>query len=291
MSAGASAPVRDGTPERGHGIRIALIWGVVTVIAVPLVVLVAGPHIPPFSGSEQSHDQHVANVLLTALATPVATFVWVYFGYSMVVFRQRGTAIEDGPPLQGNSRIQISWVAGTSALVLGLAIYGTFGLLGSASGAGGGQGPNPLAKPSDASKALEVQVIGQQWLWTFRYPAYGGVETPELVVPVGQEVAFHVTSLDVLHSFWAYELGVKADAVPGNDNVAYVKPLKVGSIQVRCAELCGLWHGHMTATGHVMTPADFAAWIAKQQQTYAGVTKVLPPYTHTYFPDPQRRAG
>jgi cytochrome c oxidase subunit 2 len=291
MSVSAATTAEGGAQEPRHGVRITLIWAGVTLVAVLLVVLVAGPHIPPFQGSVQSHDQHVVNVILTALATPVATLIWVYFGYSIVVFRQRGETIEDGPPLRGDARAQISWLVVTSVMVLGLAVYGTVGLFGSSSGAGGGQGPSPLAKPADAGRALEVQVIGQQWLWTFRYPAYGGVETAELALPVGQEVAFHVTSLDVIHSFWAYELGVKADAVPGSDNVAYVKALKVGSVQVRCAELCGLWHGHMNTTAHVMTQPAFAAWIADQESANAAVTKNLPPYKHFYFPDPQRRAG
>ena len=74
------------------------------------------------------------------------------------------------------------------------------------------------------------------------------------MLPAGREIEFHVTSLDVVHSFWAIELGVKADAVPGNDNVAYVKPEQMRAIQVRCAELCGLWHGDMTATARVVRP-------------------------------------
>lgn len=133
------------------------------------------------------------------------------------------------------------------------------------------------------------RVIGQQWLWTFRYPSYGGVETPELALPVNREVEFHVTSLDVDHSFWAYELGVKADAIPGSDNVAFLKALQTGSFQIRCAELCGLWHGHMNTTGQVMTQAGFAAWIAATEQKYAGVTKYLPPYSAVYYPVPLRR--
>ena len=54
-----------------------------------------------------------------------------------------------------------------------------------------------------------------------------------------------MTSLDVIHSFWAYQLGVKADANPGVNNVAYTKPMHTGTVTVRCAELCGLWHGAM----------------------------------------------
>ena len=265
-----SAVSSGGKPEPSHGRRIAVIWAVVTVIAVALVIFVAGPHIPPFNGSLQASDQHDVNVALLALATPIATLIWVYFGYSIAVFRQGAGPIADGPPLTGDSRIQVVWLAVTSVMVLGLAAFGTVGLLGSSHGAGGGQGPHPLSNPPASSDPLQVQVIGQQWLWTFRYPGYGGVETPTLVLPANRWVEFHVTSLDVIHSFWAYELGVKADAVPGSDNVAFVKTTKTESVQVRCAELCGLWHGHMNLTGQVMTPDQFSAWIAAQQVEVPG---------------------
>ena len=290
MSTGAATAARpEGEPR--HGLRIAVMWAVFTVIVTPLIIFVVGPHVPPFDRSVQSHDQHVVNVTLLTLTVPVVGVIWVYFGYSIVVFRQHGDAISDGPPQTGNSRIQILWLAITSVIVLGLAAYGTVGLFGGSHGAGGGQGPNPLAKPPNASQALQVQVIGQQWLWTFRYPSYGGVETTDLVIPVGRTIAFHVTSLDVDHSFWAYELGVKADAIPGADNVAYVQPLKTGSFQIRCAELCGLWHGHMNTNGRVVTQAGFAVWIAATERRYAGVTRYLPPYSKVYYPAPLRRAG
>jgi cytochrome c oxidase subunit II len=286
-SAAAGGPA----PEQRHGIRILSIWAVLTVIAVPIVIWVVGPHIPPYSGSVQSHDQHKINILLTAIAIPVALLVWVYLLYSAAVFRQRGQQIVDGPPVTGGPQVAITWLAVTSVMVLALAVVGTTELFGGSHGSGGGQGPTPLAKPSRAASALQVQVIGQQWLWAFRYPGYGGVETPTLVVPVNTQIAFHVTSLDVAHSFWAYELGVKADAIPGNDNVAYVEPTKLESFQIRCAELCGLWHGHMNTTGQVVSKAGFAAWIALQRVRYRGVTKDLPAYRPYYYPDPQRRAG
>jgi cytochrome c oxidase subunit 2 len=290
----AVAGTGTGAPEPRHGIRIAAIWAAASIVCVPLVIFVLGPHIPPHHASQQATDQHDINVTLSALATPIVLMVWVYFGYALTVFRQpRGAAaLVDGPPLEGDPRIQLTWLAATSAIVLGLAVFGTVDLLSSsAAGAGGGEGPNPLSKPADVASALEVQVIGQQWLWTFRYPSYGGIETPYLVLPVNREIAFHVTSLDVAHSFWAYELGVKADAIPGNDNVAYLRPLQVRSFQIRCAELCGLWHGHMNTTGQVMSQAGFANWIAQQQQSYSAVGKQLPPYSHTYFPVPLRRAS
>ena len=150
--------------------------------------------------------------------------------------------------------------------MLALAVWGSYTLIVSSHGAGGGQGPNPDALPPNYKQALQVQVIGQQWNWTYRFPAYGSLETAQLELPVGADVELHVTSLDVAHSFWAYQLGVKADAVPGVDNIAFVHPRKLGTFSIRCAELCGLWHGHMFQTGQVVTAPQFTAWIAPQKQ-------------------------
>lgn len=285
-----AAAVGSTGSEPRHGVRIAAIWAVATAIVLPLVIWVVGPHIPPGSMSQQTHDQHQVDVILTALAVPIVLMIWVYFAYAVRVFRQEGTAVVDGPPITGNRRIEATWLIATSALVLGLAVFGTADLL-TTGGAGGGEGPNPVAKPADASSALQVQVIGQQWLWTFRYPSYGGVETNTLELPVNREIEFHVTSLDVVHSFWAIELGVKADAVLGADNIAFEKSRRTGPFQVRCDELCGLWHGHMNSTGKVLSAPAFAAWIAQQQSSNAAVTKTLPPYARVYFPAPLRNAS
>ena len=104
-----------------------------------------------------------------------------------------------------------------------------------------------------------MQVIAQQWEFTYRYPTYGGIETAHLELPVGRQIEFHVTSLDVIHSFWAPRLGVKADANPGVDNVAYVKPEEERTFELHCSELCGLWHGYMFDTGQMVSEAAFAA--------------------------------
>ncbi|HEY8769123.1 MAG TPA: cytochrome c oxidase subunit II [Thermoleophilaceae bacterium] len=286
MTTGALAPAPVPATR-----RILAIWAVLTVIAVPLVVLVLGPHLPPGNLSEEASGQRHVNTVLAALATPVMLGIWVFLAVAIITFRERGTALADGPPLRGDTATQVTWVVATAVIVIALAGWGTYDLLGPAKGAGGGQGPDPLAVPAKASSALQVQVIGQQWAWTFRYPRYGGVETPELAIPAGRLVELHVTSLDVNHSFWAYQLGVKADAIPGSDNVAFVRARHPGTFEIRCAELCGLWHGHMHNTGVVMTASRFADWIRTQQAQYAPATKVLPPYYTHYFPDPLRRAG
>jgi cytochrome c oxidase subunit 2 len=180
----------------------------------------------------------------------------------------------------------------STAIVASLFAFGTWRLL-EAGAAGGGQGPSPLSplKASGGESLLPVQVIGQQWQFTYRYPTYDGLQTPHLVLPVGRPVELHVTSLDVVHSFWAYELGVKADANPGVDNVAYVMPKRTGTFEVRCAELCGIWHGYMFDTGRVVDERAFEAWIREQQRLFAPVQRYLPPYSRTYLPDPQGRAG
>ena len=274
-----------------HGRRILAIWVVCTAVAVPLIVLVLGPQLPPGRMTSEAGAQTDANVLMTALVAPIVLLIWIYFAYSLVVFRARSTAIEDGQPIFGHAPTQTLWIVLTTAIVIALAAWGSYTLIAGSDGAGGGQGPNPIALPKNASAALQVQVIGQQWNWTYRFPGYGNVETAHLELPASTPIELHVTSLDVTHSFWAYELGVKADAVPGVDNIVFVHPRRTGSFSIRCAELCGLWHGHMFQTGQVVSGHRFDAWIKQQQAAGRLNHTYLPPYGRVYYPDPLRRAG
>jgi cytochrome c oxidase subunit II len=272
-------------PDPNHARRFGAIWVIASLVATPLVIFLLGPILPPGNGSEQASGHVTDNTVLLAMATPVLLLVLIYLIYASIYFRQpRGGALE-GPPVRGNSRVQSTWIVVTSLLVLSLAIYGTVRL--EEDGAGSGGGPNPLVVPSGPK--LPVQVIAQQWQFTYRYPTYGGVETPHLVLPVNKMVELHVTSLDVIHSFWAYQLGVKADANPHVDNVVFVKPTKLQTFNIRCAELCGIWHGEMSDLGHVVSGPAFNTWIHQQEVAFAPATKVLPPYSTTYLPEPTRR--
>jgi cytochrome c oxidase subunit 2 len=275
-----------------HFRRVVLIWLLATVILTPIVVFVLAPGMPPGNGSVESSGQVTDNTVLLGLSTPVALAVLVYFGYALVAFRERDSgAVLDGPAVRGNASVQFWWLITTTVIVLFLAGYGTIRLL--ADGSGGGQGPNPIATPAAAKTdpPLQVQVIAQQWQFNYRYPSYGGVETQHLELPANTLVEIHVTSLDVIHSFWAYQLGVKADANPGQDNIAYVTTKGPLNFKIHCAELCGVWHGYMFDSGRVVSKPDFAAWIQQQQQQYAPATKSLTPYSKTYFPAPGRRGG
>lgn len=272
-----------------HGRRVLVLWLVLSAIATPIAVFVVGPLIPPGNGSVQAQGQVFDNQVLIGVSAPIIVFVFVVLGYSLIVFRQRDAALP-GPPVRGDSRLQLLWIVITSITVLALAAFGTYELV--KDGAGGGQGPSATFLPPDHSKAMDVQVIGQQWEFTYRYPTYGGIETPHLYLPANTLIRLHVTSIDVIHSFWAVNLGVKADANPGTDNVVYVETKKPLKLNIRCAELCGLWHGYMfDGQGRVVSPSAFAAWMKQQQVLYGPIVKDLPPYSTTYSPEPTLRAG
>jgi cytochrome c oxidase subunit II len=285
----ATPPITPTPASVSHGKRFVLAWIVLSVIATPLVAIFVGPEIPPGNGTVQATGQVFDNTVLVSVSTPVCVFVLLFLAYVFFSFRSRGAAIVDGPPIRGDSRIQLIWMVVTTTTVIALAGFGTYELL--QSGSGGGQGPNAAFQPAGYKRALDIQVIGQQWEFTYRYPTYGGVEVPHLMLPANTLIRLHVTSLDAIHSFWAYQLGVKADANPGVDNVVYVTTKGPLTFDIRCAELCGLWHGYMFDTGHVVDASTFVGWIKRQQSYFQPVMRYLPPYATSYLPDPQRRAG
>jgi cytochrome c oxidase subunit II len=278
---GAAAPTAGRSGPR-HGLRIFLIWLPLAVAADLVIWFVWGPHLPPGDMSNTAAGQQFDIKVMAVMAAPVMLFIFVYIGYALAVWRHKEGDEEDGPgPLPGAVRVQASWITISTVLVLFLFAFGTYQLIVPA-GAGAGEGPAPIWKPN--GHPLVVQVIAQQWRFTYRYPQYGAMETTDLILPVGQPVQFDVTSLDVIHSFWAYQLGVKADANPEVNNVAYTTPQHTGSFVVRCAELCGLWHGAMFNYGRVVTVPAFQTWAHATETTLAKVTRTLPPYALTYHP-------
>ena len=286
------APAAGSARQPRHWLRIFAIWLVLSLAADLITWFVWYPHMPPGDMSQSAHDQQFDIGVLAITAFPVVIGVLLYFVYSIIVFRARPGDEGDGEPIYGNSKVAAAWIIGTAVIVMWAFAFGTYELIVPA-GAGSGEGPAPIWKLAGKTSAvwapgdmLQVQVIGQQWAWTFRYPQFGGMESSELYLPVDTPVTFHVTSLDVIHSFWAYELGVKADANPGVDNVAYTTIHQTGNFQVRCNELCGIWHGAMYTTGHSVTASAFQTWaqgVQAKEQTI-GLLTALPPYALTYDP-------
>ncbi|MGC8465327.1 MAG: hypothetical protein ACP5O0_05280 [Acidimicrobiales bacterium] len=267
---------------RKHGGRIFAAWFVASVIGDIVVWFVWGPHMAPGFMTSTAAGQVFDFKVLTVLSVPVLFMVWIYGGYSLIMFRDKGTH-EDGYYVKGNRKIQATWYTLTGILVIGLAAFGTYELIAPA-GAGVGEGPSPIWKPNNAGHTLVVQVIAQQWRFTYRWPQFGGMETTSINLPVNTEIQFDVTSLDVIHDFWAYQLGVKADANPEVNNVAYTKTLQTGRFVVRCDELCGIWHGAMYNYGHVVSQSSFYSWAHSMEAQNASLTKLLPKFSTSYLP-------
>ena len=219
-----------------------------------------------------------------AIATPVLLLVLLYLVYATIYFRQPKGAVLEGPAVRGDARVQTTWIIVTSLLVLGLAVFGTVRLE-AGDGAGSGCGP----EPADGAEGPEAARAGDRPAVAVHLPL------PDLrrrrdgrtsCCPSTRMVELHVTSLDVIHSFWAYQLGVKADANPQVDNVAFVKPTKLENFNVRCAELCGLWHGYMFDTGRWSRRQPSRPGSTTSRRGFAPATKSLPKYSTTYLPEP-----
>jgi len=272
--------------EPSHLWRMVAIWAVLAVILDPLFYIFVGPHVPPGTMTSTAEENQFDFNVLFLVALPVMLAIWVYMAYSLITWRASRKGVAEpvgGAAAKASLGVQVGWIVTTTVLVLGAFVFGTVELIVN-NGSGGGEGPNPVWTPTSAT-ILPVQVIGQQWKFTYRYPTFGGFESSQLIVPVDTTIAFHVTSLDVIHSFWAYQLSIKADANPQQDNVAYTTTKELGSFTVRCSELCGLWHGAMYNYGSVVPKAQFMAWAKSTEVKNAANTKLLPPFAYTYVPD------
>jgi cytochrome c oxidase subunit II len=130
---------------------------------------------------------------------------------------------------------------------------------------------------ADEAPDLRVHIRAEQYWWrvTYEPPEGSGlsatVETAnEVVLPAGATVDFHLTSPDVIHSFWIPPLGGKMDAIPGRENVLRLEPLRVGVYRGVCAEFCGAGHAFMAFRAEVVEPATFADWLARQSTPAQG---------------------
>lgn len=121
-------------------------------------------------------------------------------------------------------------------------------------------GHSMLPLPPEEGEALTVEVTAHQWQWEVYYPEQGIRLYNELHIPANTPVDVHVTSSDVIHSFWVPRLAGKADAIPGHTNVLRLKADEPGDYRGQCAEFCGSGHAHMQFEVSAHSQADFEAW-------------------------------
>jgi cytochrome c oxidase subunit II len=277
------------SPTRRLVVTLGAIWIALVVVGTVVFALLT---FPPGNAANVSQSITDTLKLITFLAWPIFSLVVISLVGAMMIARRAPDApAASAAGLRGNPRAAMAWTLVVGAVVLALAIFGTITLSSEGAaetlGVGGRAATGGTTGGTPEGSKLEVQVIAQQWAFTYRYPSFGGFESAQLVLPVGTNVTFHVTSLDVTHSFWYPAIGVKADAVAEHDNIFNTTTQVLGTYRIVCGELCGLWHGSMSDNNaRVVSPADFQAWAQQQQQLDAPIMKFLPPYAYTYVPSP-----
>ena len=165
--------------------------------------------------------------------------------------RGKRTYAQEGPQLHGATRLETASTIVPVLILAGIAAFVFVKL--------------PTIKdvpPANAAGgSLKITVEAHQYYWQFKYPQ-NQIAFERMVVPIDRVVELTVVSPDVIHSWWAPALGGKIDAVPGRTNHTWFKAEKLGHYVVRCAELCGLEHAHMTGWVDVVTPAEYRKFLA-----------------------------
>jgi cytochrome c oxidase subunit 2 len=238
----------------------------------------------PQSGGSSNADQ-IDSLYKIALYVALVIFVLVEgaLGYALIKFRARKGAV--AAQIRGNTRLELGWTVGAAVILLALAVL-TFAKLSSIqnppnSSAEGDKlsGDNGLLYASAErklppnGKALNIQVIGRQYIWQFVYPGASepdGLGAPysyeQMEVPTNTTVTLDIVSSDVVHSWWIPALGGKFQAVPGYHNYTWFKITKPGVYRGQCAILCGRGHARMIATVKAVPPAQFDEWLAYQKK-------------------------
>jgi cytochrome c oxidase subunit II len=229
--------------------QMLIIGAVASVLGIALALLIDWFPVP---ASEQAGPIDTLWDVLLIASVPVFVLVETIVLYSAIKFRMKpGEELKDGPPIHGNTRLEIVWTAIPAILLVGLCTYAYVVL-------------------TDIEKAeansMNVRVVGEQFTWNFYYRGEGGKEivSPQLYLPANTPVNFTVQSKDVIHDFWVPAFRMKIDAVPGIDTHLRVTTTdRMGEFPVVCAELCGLGHSTMRQSAHVMTREDFDAKLAE----------------------------
>ena len=227
--------------------------GVISVIigAIGVVAILVTPSWFPEDAAVQATRQDQLYLALMIMSSFIMAVVCTFMVYSVWKWRARpGDENRDGPPIHGNTTLEIAWTVIPTLLVVGFAIAAGVVL---------------IKNETTYKDELVVRVTGQQFVWSFQYP--NGVKSSVLVLEKGQPTQFDITSLehDVIHSFYVPQFRVKADAVPGIMNHTYATPTKTGTFTLICTELCGAGHSLMRAVVRVMEPDQFDQWLSQQK--------------------------
>lgn len=172
------------------------------------------------------------------------TLICVLVLFFAVKYR-KGSSADRSNPMTHNMPLEVFWIGVPLFLALVMFFYSTYVFY------------HLYQYPRDA---LEVYVLGRQWMWEVNHPE-GRREINTLHVPVGKPVKLTMTSVDVIHSFYVPAFRVKQDVVPGRYTTMWFQATKPGEYHLFCAEFCGTLHSAMIGKVVVMEPADYQDWL------------------------------
>ena len=200
---------------------------------------------------------------LFMLTLYVTTFVFVAVGGTLAfaIWRFREKKTDDPnfipPQSHGHPILELGLVAGSAALLVIIAIP-TFG----------GIIFTQIVPDEHSEDAIEINVTGYQWWWSFEYPEHGFYTANEIVFPAGRAVRVNLRSDDVIHSFWIPKLAGKVDVIPGQENFLWLMADEPGYFWGQCAEFCGDSHAYMLFRARALSEEDYEEWLdAQQRQT------------------------
>jgi cytochrome c oxidase subunit 2 len=243
-----------------HILPLAAIMLVVGIITFGVIFLI--PWLPAQASVEaQRTDQLVW--FMTIVSGVIFTIVCSFVIYSAWAFRAKPGDESDGPPVHGNTTLEIVWTAIPVVLV---AIIAGWSIL--------------VVNRNETTQKVQdvVHVKAWQYSWEFDYPALG-ISSGDLHVPLGTQVKVNINSFDVIHGFWVPQFRLQMDAVPGVTTHMLFTPNKVGTWSVICNELCGEGHAQMRARIIIQTPQDYAAWAAQAQAQVRAAGGAVTPTT------------
>ena len=246
--------VRERRDARGSALPLILLGVLASAIGIAIGLLI--DWFPTPASTQADPIDTLWDVLLIA-SVPVFVLVQAIVLYVVWKFRMRpGEELLDGPPIHGNTRLEVIWTIIPAILILGLCTYSYF-----------------VLTDIEEAQAQEqrINVTGQQFTWTFQYGSGdNAVRSNQLYLLEDQPVRFFIRSEDVIHDFWVPAFRMKIDAVPGITTTYRVTPDRPGRYPVVCAELCGLGHAYMRQTAHVLDKTRFDAKMAELRRAAGG---------------------
>jgi cytochrome c oxidase subunit 2 len=162
----------------------------------------------------------------------------------IIKYRRRSEA-EVPPQIHGSLRLEVFWTVVPLGIAMVMFVWSARVYL-------------LWADPPEG--ALEVYVVGRQWMWHLQHVG-GQREINQLHVPLGRPVKLTMTSKDVIHSFFVPDFRVHMDVIPGRYTTAWFQATRTGTFRLFCSQYCGTNHSLMIGQVVVMEPDAFERWL------------------------------